>query len=139
MLWRRSINGQAYLEFLFVLPLLLLIIAGVVGFGQLLYTKLAVEAAAWASAREGIATLNQGRGLGQSYLAARYTLDGFGLNPEHAQQYMKIWGQWQRGTQLRARVCYRVPAPPVPLGSLFLPSTICASETLPIYQWKSKW
>ena len=78
MLWRRKKNGQAYVEFLLVLPLFLIIIVGMVAFGQLLYTKLAVEAAAWASARQAISTLNQGRGLGQvvpqAHLAAMWSL-----------------------------------------------------------------
>jgi len=77
----RRLTGQSYIEFILVLPLFLIIIAGVVGFGQLLYTKLALEGAAWAGSRHGVATLNQARGTQQAYLGARYTLSGFGLNP----------------------------------------------------------
>src|SRR3989304_5396801 len=78
----RRLTGQSYIEFILVLPLFLIIIAGVVGFGQLLYTKLALEGAAWAGSRHGVATLNQARGTQQAYLGARYTLSGFGLNPD---------------------------------------------------------
>ena len=134
-----SACGQSLVEFIIVLPLFLLIIAGAVGFGQLLYTKLATQAASWAAVRQSIATLNQDRGLAQARQGALYTLSGFGLNPEHAQQQLTVWGQWGRGTQVRARVCYNVPTPPVPLGEAFVPQTICSSVTLPVYQWKSKW
>ena len=132
-------RGQAYVEFVLVLPLFLIVIAGVVGFGQVLYTKLAMEAAAWSGARHAVATLNQNRGVSQAYLGARYALDGFGLNPDHATAQVSLWGQWHRGVQVRARVCYNVPAPPVPFGQILAPQQMCASETMPIYKWKSKW
>lgn len=131
--------GQAYVEFVLVLPLFLLIIVGVVSFGQLVYAKLALEAAAWSGARHAVATLNQQRGLQQANLGIRYTLDGFALNPDHATTQVAVWGQWGRGRQIRARVCYAVPAPPVPFGDRLAPSTICSSQTLPVYKWKSKW
>jgi hypothetical protein len=132
-------KAQAYVEFVLVLPLFLIVIAGVVGFGQMLYTKLAMEAAAWSGARHAVATLNQSRGVSQAYLGVRYALDGFGLNPEHATTQVNLWGQWHRGVQVRARVCYNVPAPPVPFGQILVPQQVCASETMPIYKWKSKW
>lgn len=132
-------RGQAYVEFVLVLPLFLLVIAGVIGFGQMLYTKLALEAAAWSSARHAIATIDQTRGLQQAFLGARYTLSGFGLNPDHAQTQVSVWGTWRRGTQIRTRTCYPVPAPPVPFGQALLPERLCATETLPVYKWKSKW
>lgn len=132
-------RGQAYVEFVLVLPLFLIVIAGVVGFGQLLYTKLALEAAAWSGARHAVATLDQARGVQQAYLGARYALDGFGLNPDHAAAQVSVWGAWGRGTQVRARVCYGVPSPPVPFGQILAPQQVCASQTLPVYRWKSKW
>ena len=132
-------RGQAYIEFVLVLPLFLIVIAGVVGFGQLLYTKLALSGAAWSGSRHAIATLNQARGVNQAYQGVRYALDGFGLNPDHAQTQVSVWGAWGRGTQVRARVCYAVPSPPVPFGQILAPQQVCASQTLPVYRWKSKW
>jgi hypothetical protein len=134
-----SERGAAATEFVLILPILLLIIAGIMGFGQLLYTKLAVEGAAWSGARHAVATLKQDRGIHQAYLGARYALDGFGLNADKAKAYVLVWGQWKRGVQTRARVCYTVQAPPVPLGEVFVPQQICATQTLPVYKWKSKW
>ncbi len=136
---KSSPSGQSYVEFVLVLPLFLIVIAGVVGFGQLLYTKLALEAASWSGARHAVATLDQSRGVNQAYLGVRYTLDGFGLNPDHAQSQVTVWGQWGRGTQVQARVCYSVPMPPVPFGQILMPQQVCAAETLPVYRWKSRW
>ena len=132
-------RGQSYVEFVIVLPLFLIIIAGIVGFGQLLYTKLATEAAAWSGTRHAVATLNQQRGLNQAYLGARYTLAGFGLNPDKAQMQARIWGQWGRGTQIQVQACYDVPAPPVPMGDVLSPGRICSRQTMPVYRWKSRW
>jgi hypothetical protein len=134
-----SERGAAATEFVLILPILLLIIAGIMGFGQLLYTKLAMEGAAWSGARHAVATLNRDRGIQQAYVGTRYALAGFGLNPNKAQATISVWGQWNRGVQTRARVCYTVPAPPVPLGEIFTPRQICATQTLPVYKWKSKW
>ena len=136
---RASERGAAATEFVLILPILLLIIAGIMGFGQLLYTKLAMESAAWSGARHAVATLNRDRGIHQAYLGARYALAGFGLNPEKAQATVTTWGQWGRGVQTRARVCYTVKSPPVPFGEIFASQPICAAQTLPVYRWKSKW
>ena len=132
-------RGQAYIEFVLVLPLFLIVIAGVVGFGQMLYTKLALSGAAWSGSRHAIATLSQTRGVNQAYQGVRYALDGFGLNPDRAQAQVSVWGAWGRGTQIRTRVCYTVPSPPVPFGQVLAPQQVCASQTLPVYRWKSKW
>ncbi len=135
----KRLIGQAYVEFVLVLPLFLIVIAGIIGFGQALYTKLAMEAAAWSGARHAVATLNQSRGLNQAYLGARYALAGFALNPDSARAQVTMWGQWGRGTQIRVRVCYNVPSPPVPFGETLAPQQVCAAQTMPVYKWKSKW
>jgi Flp pilus assembly protein TadG len=122
-----------------VLPLLLLIIAGITGFGQQMYVKLAVEAAAWSAARHAVASLNQGRATNQAFVGARYALSGFGLNPDKAQAHIVVWGQWGRGTQVRAVVCYDVPSPPIPLGESIIPRRICARQTMAVYRYKAMW
>ena len=121
---RKRASGQAYVEFLIVLPLFLVIIAGVIGFGQALYTKLAMEAAAWSGARHATATLNRSRGYSQGVLGARYALYGFGLNPNSAEVDVDYWGGWGRGSNVRVETCYNVPSPPVPMGEVLAPSRI---------------
>ena len=132
-------KAQSYVEFVIVLPLFLVIIAGITGFGQALYARLAVDAAAWSAARHAVATLDEGRGIGQANRATRYTLQGFGLNPDSADVQVTMWGRWGRGTQIRARVCYAVPPPPVPMGEILSPSQVCAQQMMPVYRWKSRW
>ncbi|MDR7427994.1 MAG: pilus assembly protein [Armatimonadota bacterium] len=131
-------KGQAYVEFILVLPLMLLIIAGIIAFGQGLYVKLATQAAAWAAARHAVATLNPSRGSQQAILAARYALAGFALDPNDARVEVSTAG-WNRGVRVAVRVCYDVPPPPVPYGGIFRPLRICSGQTMPIYRWKSRW
>jgi Flp pilus assembly protein TadG len=138
MIQRRRWRGQAYVEFIIVLPLLLLLVAGVIAFGQAFYAKLAVQAAAWSAGRHAIASLNATRGAQQGYLAARYTLTGFGLNPETAQVQVQS-GAWGRATDVTVRVCYPIPRPPVPYGDRLVPTRVCAQQVMPTYRWKSRW
>ena len=145
MLRRRCRRGQSYVEFIMILPLFLLLIAGVIGFGRLLYTRLATEAAAWSGARHAIATMDRDRGVNQAHLASRYTLSGFALDPNTAHTQVSVWGdygavgQWEGGAQVRVQVCYDVPAPPVPLGEAISPSRVCSQYAMPVYPWKSSW
>ena len=132
-------QGQSYIEFIIVLPLFLMVIAAVVGFGRLLYAKLAVEAAAWSGARHAVATIDRDRGVSQANTAARHTLSGFALDPESAHTQVTYWGQWGRGTQIAVQVCYDVPPPLIPLGDTLAPSQICAEQTMPVYRFKSEW
>lgn len=135
----RRRQGQAYTEFVIILPLLLLLIAGIIAFGQAIYVKLATEAAAWAAARHAAASLNPDRGPAQAFTASRYALQGFGLNPDSAHVQVAAWGGWGRGRQIAVQVCYDVPPPPVPYGEYLLPSRICSRQTMAIYRWKSRW
>jgi Flp pilus assembly protein TadG len=130
-------RGQAYVEFLMVLPLLLLLVAGVIAFGQAFYAKLATQAAAWSGARHAIATVNSSRGAWQAYQAPRYALAGFGLNPSTAQ--VQVYGAWGRANDVRVQVCYPVPRPPVPFGDMLVPTEVCSQMTMPVYRWKSRW
>lgn len=136
---RKREKGQAYVEFIIVLPLLLLLIAGSMAFGQMLYVRLAMEAAAWSGCRHAVATLDEGRGVSQAYQGVRYTVSGFGLVPDDAVAFVTRWGEWGRDTQVRVRVCYEVPPPPVPLGDIFAPTNVCAVQIMPVYKWKSRW
>ncbi len=133
----RKQQGQAYVEFVMVLPLLLLLVAGVIAFGQAFYAKLATQAAAWSGARHAVATVNSGRGSWQAHQAPRHALAGFGLNPETAR--VQVWGSWNRGDDVRVQVCYPVPRPPVPYGDLLVPTEVCSQLVMPTYRWKARW
>lgn len=138
MVNRRVRRGQAYVEFVLVLPLLLLLVAGVIAYGQAFYAKLATQAAAWSGARHAVATLNEDRGPAQARLGVRYALSGFGLNPDTAQVQV-FYGAWGRATDVRVQVCYPVPQPPVPYGDRLIPTRVCSQQIMPTYRWKSRW
>ena len=130
-------RGQAYVEFLLVLPLLLLLVAGVIVFGQALYAKLATQAAAWSGTRHAIATVNAQRGTWQAFQAPRHTLSGFGLNPDTAQ--VRVFSAWGRANDVQVQVCYPIPRPPVPFAEALVPTEVCSQTTMPVYRWKSRW
>ncbi len=136
---RRGESGQAYIEFILVLPLFLIVIATIIGYGQSFYVKLATDATAWSACRHAIASLNEVRARSQAFRAARYTLSGFGLNPDSARVTVVQWGRWRRGTQIRVDVCYDVPSPPVPLGDILFPTEVCSHQMMPVYLYKSRW
>ncbi len=130
-------RGQAYVEFALVLPLLLLLIAGTIAFGQAFYAKLATQAAAWSAARHAVATVNAERGAWQAFNAPRYALAGFGLNPATAE--VRVYGAWGRGTDVQVQVCYPVPRPPVPFADRLAPGKVCSRMVMPTARWKARW
>jgi hypothetical protein len=136
---RRARSGQTYVEFLLAMPLLLLILGGVIAFGQLIYTRLATEAAAWSGGRHAVATLDADQGVFQGQQAARYTLDGFALNPNRAKVSVKEIGGWGRGAMIFTQVCYDAPQLTLPYADVFGPQQVCSDQFLPVYLWKSKW
>ena len=135
----RGQRGQSYVEFILVLPLLLLLVAGSVSFGHYLYAQLAVEAACWSGARHAVATLSQERGLQQGYDAVRYTLQGFGVDPAKSRANIRVWGSWGRGRQLSTTVCVDIEPPPIPFAEMFVEKEMCATQTMAVYKWKSEW
>ncbi len=58
----RSKNGQALVEFAFVLPILLLLMVVLIDLGILLYTQMAVSNAAWEGARAGATIVDPAQG-----------------------------------------------------------------------------
>ncbi len=135
---RGSQRGQAYVEFIIVLPLFLIVIAGVIGFGRLMYAKLATQAAAWSACRHAAATLNEERGIEQATLATRYTLAGFSVDPNAARLSISHYG-WGRGRQVAVQICYNVPPAPIPMGDAIAPQQICSYQAMLIEPWQSQW
>jgi len=76
--------GQAYIEFLLLLPIALLLIAGVIFFGRVLYVQIALENAAYDGLRAGIASLNSGREVQQAQDAVKWTMAGYHLDARDA-------------------------------------------------------
>ena len=103
----RGERGQAYLEFIILLPVVLLLIAGVIFFGRVLYVQIALDNAAYDGMRAGIASLNTGRELQQANAATRETLAGYYLDPYAAR--IAVGGfTGGRGNRLWCQVAFNV-------------------------------
>ncbi len=134
--------GQAYLEFLILIPLLLVFVAGILYFGRVLYASIAVDMASYDCARTAAEALREGQGIQQGSTAAYNTLRGFYLNPDGAQ--VQVWapGGWERGEQIRCRVTYGISLRGVPFVHLLgVPDVFPARSTtyLRVEEYKSRW
>ena len=134
-------RAQAYIEFLMLLPVALLLIAGVIFFGRVLYTQIALDNAAYDGLRAGIASLNSGRESYQATQAARWTLAGYHLDPQPAQ--VQIGGYLGgRGNLLSVRVGYNVYVGDILFVDRFFPGahiTLSSTAQGRIDQYKSLW
>jgi len=128
--WCRGIKeeGQAYVEFLLVMPLYIVLIVGATYFGRAWYAKIAAEVAAYDGTRTAIEAMGEPRGTWQGIIAARQTLAGFYLDPAHADVRVVPVDVWGRGQAVRCDVRYRVDLSGVPLIEL-----IGADPTLPVW------
>lgn len=74
----RNLGGQALVEFVFVLPILLLLMVAIIDFGIIFYSQMAVSNAAWEGARAGATIVDPAQGdheiIGAVHSAA-YGLD----------------------------------------------------------------
>jgi Flp pilus assembly protein TadG len=134
-------RGQAYLEFIILLPLVLLLIAGVIFFGRVLYVKIALDNAAYDGSRAGVESLNTGRELQQASNAARWTLAGYHLDPGAAR--VTVGGfTGGRGNRIWCQVAFNVY-----VGDIFGLEHFYPYLTVPlastaygqIEQYKSRW
>ena len=128
--WCRGIReeGQAYVEFLLVMPLYIVLIVGATYFGRAWYAKIAAEVAAYDGTRTAIEAMGEPQGVWQGMVAARQTLAGFYLDPAHADVRVVPVDVWGRGQAVRCDVRYRVDLSGVPLIEL-----IGADPTLPVW------
>ena len=121
-------RGQAYVEFLLVMPLYIVLIVGATYFGRAWYAKIAAEVAAYDGTRTAIEAMGEPQGVWQGLVAARQTLAGFYLDPAHADVRVVPVDVWGRGQAVRCDVRYRVDLSGVPLIEL-----IGADPTLPVW------
>ena len=134
--------GQAYVEFLIVLPIMLLFIAGILYFGRTLYASLAADMASYDCVRTAAEAMHEGNGVGQGRAAAYNTLRGFYMDTSGAR--VRVWAPngWKRGNQVNCRVSYGVSLIGVPFVHLFdIPNTfpVRTGTHLRIEEYKSQW
>ncbi|MBU0495607.1 MAG: pilus assembly protein [Chloroflexi bacterium] len=141
---RRMIHNeqaQAYIEFLMLLPVALLLIAGVIFFGRVLYTQIALDNATYDGVRAGIASLHSGRESVQATQAARWTLAGYHLDPGDAR--VQVGGfLGGRGNLLSCRVDYTVYVGDIPFVDRFFPAAgvpLSSTASGQVERYKSRW
>lgn len=74
-----KLEGQALVEFAFVLPILLLLMVALIDFGVLFYTQMAVTHAAWEGARAGATIVDPSQGDQEIIGAVHHA--AYGLDP----------------------------------------------------------
>jgi len=113
-LWNKDSTGQAYIELIMVLPIVLILLAGVLFFGRVLYLKIALDMASYDGARAAVEALEEGAGISQGVIAAQNTLAGFHVNWAAAQIEVVPVGPWQRGAQVYCRIGFNLDVSDVP-------------------------
>jgi len=69
-MWHRDSRGQAYVELIMVLPILLILVAAVIFFGRILYLKIALDMASYDGVRAAVEALDEQAGISQGVTAA---------------------------------------------------------------------
>lgn len=135
--------AQAYLELLIVLPLLLLLLAGLMYFGRVFYVKLAVEAASYDCARTLAESLDPDQARFQAAVSARRTVYGFLLNPAAAEvRFYETEGAWGRGRQVVCAVGYDAYVGNIPFVEWVRPGgtvRVRAFTAMRVEKYKSRW
>ena len=141
--WRQGgERGQATVEVLLVLPLYVMLTAGVTYLGAAWYAKIAAEIAAYDGARTAVEAMGEPRGTWQGVIAARQTLAGFYLDPSGADVRVVPVDVWGRGQAVQCDVRYRLDLSGLPLIEL-----IGVDPSLPVWAravgqveaYKSEW
>lgn len=133
-------SGQALVEMLIALPLLLLLLAAVIGFGRIMFVGLAVDQAAFSGGRFAAESLSVEQVGFQAYRATAWNLSSSGLDPGRA-DWRLYAGRWGRGNEVRNRVAVAVSVSDLPLApAIFGEPVILSQESaFRIERWKSRW
>ena len=118
-------RGQALAELAVVLPLVLILVSGIMFFGRMLYTALAIDAASFDGARAAVETLTRTRGPDQGVQAAALTLSGYYLDPTAASINVVPLTAWDRGSAVLSHICYNVRVDDIPLVRWFSAGKAC--------------
>ncbi len=134
--------GQAYVELVMGLPVFLLIIAGLIFFGRVLYVKIALDMASYDACRAAVEALRPGEGINQGMTAGRQTLAGFYLNPGGASLSVTPAGGWARGTPIQCSAAYDLFVGDIPGASSFGSGAGVAIQSTTwsrVELWRSDW
>ncbi len=136
-------QGQALYETALVLFLFLVMMIGIVMFGSLVYTRLAVDAASYDCVTSAVeAVSSESQGYYQGRVAASQTLQGFRLNPSRTTVHIWTDGTWGRGARMVCQVSYDLRLSGLPGVALFFPGSdavIDSQTALAVETFKSQW
>ena len=136
-------RGQALYETALVLFLFLVMMIGIVMFGPLVYTRLAVDAASYDCVTSAVeAVSSESQGYYQGRVAASQTLQGFRLDPSHTTVHIWTDGTWGRGARMVCQVSYDLRLSGLPGVTLFFPGSdavIDSQTALAVETFKSQW
>ncbi len=137
---RTGEQGQAFVETLIALPLLLLFLAAVFAFGRMMYVGLVVDQAAFAGGRFAAESLNMQQAATQAYQASAYNLTHAGLDPALMTWQLRAT-HWGRGVEVSNRVTTGVDLSDIPLAPLFFGPQVRLHQqaTFRVERWKSRW
>ncbi|MBI3913114.1 MAG: pilus assembly protein [Chloroflexi bacterium] len=139
---RRRDFGQAYIELVMVLPIMLIVIAALIFFGRVLYVKIALDMASYDACRAAVEALDPSAGAAQGFVAGRQTLAGFDLQLAGAAISVAPQGAWDRGTPVMCAASYNVFVGDVPFVGLFHSGRGVALESSVwsrVETWRSDW
>jgi hypothetical protein len=138
---RNAERGQAALEMLIALPVLMLILAAVLGFGRVLFVAMAVDQAAFTGGRFAAASLNPHQAAYQAYRASAWNLTDSGLDATQMAWGLSAGG-WQRGGMVTNQIGVAVNVGDIPLAPMLFGTErvpIRQAATFRIERWKSRW
>ena len=135
-------SGQAYIELVMVLPLFLIVIAGLIFFGRVLYVKIALDMASYDACRAAVEALRPSDGISQGIVAGQQTLAGFDLNAAGATVSISPAGEWTRGTPIQCIARYDLFVGDIPgVASIANGSGVPIQSTTwsRVELWRSDW
>lgn len=146
MSWIRRLRhddvGQGYIEFMLVLPLFLITLAGLIFFGRVLYVKLALDMATYDACRAAVEAMQGDDGIAQGTRAGHNTLRGFNLNVSAAHVAVTPQGAWARGTRVVCRAQFNVYVGDIPLATAIAGRSAVNVEATAwsrVETWRSYW
>lgn len=134
----RDENGSAAVEALLVAPVLLVLVALLVGGGQLTSDQAALRAVAREAGRVSVTAPSPNEAMNLGRERAAEVAAGYGLDPSRLRISIDP-GSFDRGSEVRVRITYTVDLSNLPaLGLLPSSSQLTATHAEPIDRYMSR-
>lgn len=131
-------KGTAVLEMAAILPLAVVLLAGVLTLGPYVHIGIATQQASYDCAVAAAQSLDSSQGGMQGIAAAQASFQAFRLNNSRASY--SLAGNWERNGWVECSVSYSVPLGAFPLKEVVsMPEIVQAHTVLPVQVFKSEW